>query len=87
MIRSTLTDRWQTTIPAAIRKALGLRPRQRLVYKLVDGGVLIRPESASLADLYGSLSNEVPAASRAEEREAARAAWVARHAASDGTAP
>jgi len=31
MIRSTLTDRWQTIIPAEVRTALGLHPRQGLL--------------------------------------------------------
>ena len=34
MINSTLTDKWQTTIPVKVRKALNLKPRQRLVYEL-----------------------------------------------------
>ena len=58
MIRSTLTDQGQTTIPAAIRKALGLKPRQRLRYELVEGGVLIRPETEHLMDLAGSLKSD-----------------------------
>lgn len=80
MNRSTLTDRWQTTIPAAIRKALGLRPRQRLTYELVEGGVLIRPETGSLTDLYASLAGDAPAGAKADERRAAHASRVARHA-------
>ena len=44
MIQSTLTDRWQTTIPAKVRKALHLKPRQRLIYELMDGAVLVRPQ-------------------------------------------
>lgn len=83
MIRSTLTDRWQTTIPIAIRKALGLRPRQRLTYELVEGGVLIRPESGSLADLYGCLANDIPVGTRAQERAAARNSRVERYTPAD----
>ncbi|TWT88876.1 putative regulator PrlF [Pseudobythopirellula maris] len=79
MLRSTLTDRWQTTIPAAVRKALGLKPRQRLVYELRDGGVLIRPESETLLDLEGSLRSDTPPATKAQERAAARAARAGRH--------
>lgn len=61
MIHSTLTDQGQTTIPAQVRKALDLKPRQRLSYEFVDGGVLIRPETETLMDLAGSLqSNRGP---------------------------
>ena len=58
MIHSTLTDQGQTTIPAQVRKALGLKPRQRLRYELVEGGVLIRPETETLMDLAGSLHSD-----------------------------
>lgn len=58
MIHSTLTEAGQTTIPAAVRKALGLKPRQRLTYELVDEGVLIKPETETLMDLAGSLKSD-----------------------------
>jgi antitoxin PrlF len=39
---STLTDRYQTTIPEAIRKSLGLSKRDRLCYTIEsDGRVVI----------------------------------------------
>lgn len=69
-MQSTVTNNWQTTIPAEVRKALKLRPRQRLTYELTDdGGAIIRPSSAVLTDLYGSLRSAVPAASKEEERQ------------------
>jgi len=58
MIRSTLTDQGQTTIPAAVRRALGLMPRQRLIYEIIEGGAVIRPETESLMDLAGSLRSD-----------------------------
>ena len=78
MIKSTLTDRWQTTIPVEIRKAHGLKPRQRLIYELVDGAVLIKPRPETLKDLYGCLADGRPSASKGEEREAARKVRAAR---------
>lgn len=74
MIKSTLTDRWQTTIPAKVRKALCLKPRQRLFYELMDGAVLVRPQPETLKDLYGLLSDDKPSVSKSEEREKARKA-------------
>ena len=74
MIRSTLTDKWQTIIPAEIRKALGLKPRQRLLYELVDGAVLVKPQPETLKDLYGDLADGKPSTSKGEERESARQA-------------
>ena len=79
MISSTLTASWQTTIPAEIRKALGLKPRQRLIYELVDGAVLIKPQPETLRDLYGWLAGGKPSASKGEERESARQARAAKY--------
>jgi antitoxin PrlF len=56
LLKETITDRGQTTIPAAVRKALKLKPRQRLTYEVLQDGVLIRPETESLMDLAGCLS-------------------------------
>lgn len=51
-IESTLTDRYQTTIPAPVRRALKLRKRDKLVYKVLDDGtvVLTRRAEADEAD-------------------------------------
>ena len=79
MLQSTLTDRWQTTIPSEVRKALQLKPRQRLVYELVDGAVLIKPQPETLKDLYGCLASDKPALSKAQERKRAREARAVRY--------
>lgn len=79
MLQSTLTDRWQTTIPAEVRKALQLKPRQRLTYELVDGAVLIKPQPETLRDLYGFLSDDKPALSKSEERKKSRKVRAARY--------
>jgi len=48
---STLTDRYQTTIPARVRKALGLRKRDTIEYEIRDdGSVLLRRGGKSDAD-------------------------------------
>lgn len=79
MIKSTLTDKWQTTIPAEIRKALRLKPRQRLIYELIDDGVMVRAQTETLKDMYGYLADAKPSASKSEERDAARAARARRY--------
>lgn len=78
-LKSTMTERGQTTIPAAVRKALGLKPHQRLTYEIRDDGVVVRPEIENLIDLAGCLKSDVPAGSKAEEREAARDARRGRY--------
>ena len=84
MSQSTLTDKFQTTIPRDVRKALGLRPRQRLSYAVQkDGSVIVRPEPG-LSQLFGSLKLNRPAASTREEKNGAREA-MARDAAAEGS--
>lgn len=42
-IESTLTDKYQTTVPAVVRKALGLKKRDRISYTILpEGDVLLR---------------------------------------------
>lgn len=62
-----------------MRKALKLKPRQRLTYEVRQDGVLIRPETESLMDLAGCLKSKVPAAAKTEEREQARDARLGRY--------
>ena len=79
MIKSTLTDTGQTTIPAKVRRALGLKPRQRLVYEIHKEGVFIKPDLEDLMDLYGSLNSYVPANAKKKQREIARKERVSRY--------
>jgi AbrB family looped-hinge helix DNA binding protein len=79
MIRSTLTDRGQTTIPAKVRKVLGLKPRQQLIYEICEDGVIIRPETETLMDLAGSIESKVTAGSKQQQRDKARADRVKRY--------
>jgi antitoxin PrlF len=72
ILTSTITERGQTTIPAEVRKALSLKPHQRLTYEIRADGVVVRPETTNLMDLAGVLKSDIPAASKIEEREKAR---------------
>lgn len=38
---STLTDRYQTTVPEAVRRALKLKKRDKIHYAFIDGKVVI----------------------------------------------
>ena len=83
MTHSTVTDKFQTTIPLEIRRAMKLSPRQKVAYEMrSDGSAVMRP-IPRLDDLFGSLSLQKPVASSREEKQAARAA-MAREAASKG---
>ena len=83
MTQSTLTDKFQTTIPLEVRQALGLLPRQRMSYEVrKDGSAVIRPVP-HLDELFGSLKINQPAASTRTEKLAAREA-IAREASTEG---
>jgi len=84
MTQSTITDKFQTTIPREVREALRLRPRQRLSYEVrSDGSVIVRPEPA-LDELFGSLKLNRAIASAREEKRAARESMARKVAKEDG---
>lgn len=56
MVTSTVTSKGQVTIPAEVRRKLGLRPGSRLAFVPSDtGGYEIHPEAASIKDLKGAI--------------------------------
>ena len=83
MAQSTITDKFQTTIPLEVRRALKLKPRQRVSYEVRgDGSAVMRP-APGLDELFGRLKLRRPVASPREEKHAARQA-MARAAAPKG---
>ena len=76
MTQSTITDRFQTTIPLDVREALRL--------EAPEGFVAVRPGPISavmrpvpgLDELFGSIRLGRPAASTQEEKQAARNAMA-----------
>lgn len=83
MTQSTITDKFQTTIPLEVRQALGLLPRQRVSYEVKgDGSVVLRPVPG-LDALFGSLKTQRPAAAPRAEKQAARDA-IAQDAGTEG---
>ena len=52
---TTATQNGQVTIPGELRRVLGLKPRDKVAFELVNGEVLLRPiKSAALAS-YGAV--------------------------------
>lgn len=83
---STVTTKGQTTVPEAIRKALGLIAGKRIVWELRgneqgnEPQLVVRP-SRPLTALAGSLASEVPFPGIEKEKEkvaALRATQLAR---------
>jgi bifunctional DNA-binding transcriptional regulator/antitoxin component of YhaV-PrlF toxin-antitoxin module len=83
MAQSTITDKFQTTIPLEVREALKLSPRQRVSYELrPDGSAVLRPVPG-LDALFGSIKLTKKVGSNREEKEAARDGF-ARDASKEG---
>ena len=56
---STLTDRYQTTVPAPVRKALGLNKRDKISYTIEPDGkvVMSRAETKESDPILGKFLN------------------------------
>jgi bifunctional DNA-binding transcriptional regulator/antitoxin component of YhaV-PrlF toxin-antitoxin module len=83
MAQSTITDKFQTTIPLEVRLALNLKPRQRVSYEVQDAGSAIIRPAPGLDELFGSIKLKRPVASIREEKRGAHEA-VSRAAAKRG---
>jgi len=59
-LETTLTQKGQVTIPAAIRTRLGLKPRDRVRFEIDGDDVRLKPAQSRLARHFGA----VPAAGR-----------------------
>jgi len=49
-VESTLTERYQTTIPDAIRRVLGLQKRDKICYDVRDNGTVLLSRSEQEED-------------------------------------
>lgn len=82
-VESTLTDRYQTTVPETVRRALGLGKRDKIHYSIRPSGdvVLTRAEAAEgddplLGQFLGFLARDI--ASHPERLQAVDAGFVQR---------
>jgi AbrB family looped-hinge helix DNA binding protein len=58
---ATVTSKGQITIPADVRKAMGLEPGERVVFsRLEDGTTVMRAKTRTLSDLKGLLKSSRP---------------------------
>ncbi len=49
-VESTLTDRYQTTVPETVRRALGLGKRDKIHYTIRPGGEVVLTRATSPGD-------------------------------------
>jgi AbrB family looped-hinge helix DNA binding protein len=61
MPTATVTSKGQITIPAQVRKALGLKPGVRIdFYEIEDGEYALRPKTGSIMEMRGCLAHAGP---------------------------
>ena len=68
---TTMTQRGQVTVPAEVRRLLGLKPRDKVAFEIEDGEVQIRAVSFTLESAFGSVK---PLKGRQDFKAASRAA-------------
>ncbi len=54
-MKSTITSKGQTTIPNQIRKKMGLKPGDGLIYSIEGDHILLKPVKGTLLDAYVSV--------------------------------
>lgn len=58
MAEAAVTSKGQITIPAEIRRAMGLKAQDRVVFTLMpDGTTVMRAKTGSITSLKGMLKN------------------------------
>lgn len=74
---ATITSKGQVTIPAEVRKALGLKPRDKVAFVLDQGEVRIEASSSTLRLGFGAVKPlKKPEDFRQSRAEAQK--WLAR---------
>ncbi len=54
-ITTTITQRGQVTIPAEVRRLLGLKPRDKVTFRIEDGEVKLKAVAFTLEQAFGSV--------------------------------
>lgn len=52
----TVTTKGQVTIPVEVRRLLGVKPQDKVVFEVKDGRVELRPVTMTLRDTFGSVT-------------------------------
>jgi antitoxin PrlF len=55
-ISTTITQRGQVTIPAEVRRLLGAKPRDKIVFRIEGSAVTLAPAAFDLESAYGSVT-------------------------------
>ena len=71
---TVVTRKGQVTIPADIRRALGIKEGDKVAFVLEDDQVKLTRKGSVVEQTAGALKSDIPALSLREEREAAEQA-------------
>ncbi len=74
---TTMTQRGQVTVPAEVRRLLGLKPRDKVAFEIDDGEVRLVPVAFTLESAFGSvkpLSEDIDFDERIQAAKEERAA-------------
>ena len=77
-ITSTITSKWQVTIPEEVRKEITLKVGQRIAWE-VEGDKLVARRVPSISELSGCFKSDAPGDNEADSRRAFAKAAMARH--------
>lgn len=77
-ITSTITSKWQVTIPEGVRRELPLKVGQRIAWE-IEGDKLVGRRIQSISELAGCLKSDAPLSKGDGEPSAFTKAAVARH--------
>jgi bifunctional DNA-binding transcriptional regulator/antitoxin component of YhaV-PrlF toxin-antitoxin module len=75
---STITSKWQITIPEGVRKEIPLKVGQRIAWEIEDGKLVGR-RVRSVSELAGCLKSDKPTAELDKDPSAFAQAALARH--------
>lgn len=75
-VTSVVTSKGQVTIPAEIRQQLGIKPHDRVVFRIAEGGVYLTAVKETIESVYGA----VTPLQRPEDWQARRDEAIADHA-------
>lgn len=54
--QGTLTSKGQVTLPLEIRRLLGLKPHDKVVFRVSDGKVELQPVTMTLEQTFGAVT-------------------------------
>lgn len=57
---ASVTERGQVTIPAEVRRRLGIKPHDKIVFAITEDGIELKPMAFTLETAFGSVTSLRP---------------------------